>query len=354
MTNEDQARPPSGAYPPPPPGHMAPPPPPPGPSPYQRPQPAAYAPVSPPSYAQPNPPVATPPKKRSGWIVALVISLLLLCGLGACIAAFLIAGGSGQKDKITQAEMHYAAAETAVAAAESAIESATAAGNPDQMTAAIAEATKAVRSSRDEIAAAKASAEQLKESQGRTDYLASLVAATAALDGLDNLVAYLDTASGMVEKSNEAGRITKKANSDLDDAVGLGNKSSYTQMRTKALAASAGYAKATMLFDEADKLDPSAELAKAAVYTRKRKEQSDVVIRMADEGKAGRLSAYNADIKKQAALGKAAMAAGLPAILSDPNWAENRLAALGKTIMSDAEKADTLRKKALEELGFKK
>ena len=90
------------------------------------------------------------------------------------------------------------------------------------------------------------------------------------------------------------------------------------------------------------------------MYTRKRKQQSDIVVRMAEAGKAGRLSAYNADIKKQAALGKAAMAAGLPAILTDPNWAKNRLEVLGKAIMADAEQADTLRKKALEELGYSK
>jgi hypothetical protein len=222
------------------------------------------------------------------------------------------------------------------------------------MTVAITVATKSVRTSRDEIASARTSAEQLKESQGKTDYLASLTAATAALDGVENLVGYLDTASGMVGKSNEAGDITRKANSDLDESVALGNKNSFTRMRAKAVAASAGYAKATFLFEEADKLDPTAELAKAASYTRKRKEQADVVIRMADAGKAKRYSAYNSDIKKQAALGKAAMAAGLPAILTDSKWAQNRLAALGKAIMADAEKADTLRKKALGELGYTK
>lgn len=299
------------------------------------------------------PPSASPPKKRRGWVIALIVVLLVLCGLGACITAFFI-GGSGDKDKITQSETHYAAAEAALGVAESAIESATAADNPGQMTAAIAEATKAVRTSRDEIASARTSAEQLKDSQGKTDYLASLAAATAALDGAENLVRYLDTASGMVSKVNEAGEITKKANSDLDDAIGLGNDSSYSKMRAKAVSAATGYAKAAFLFEEADKLDPTAELAKAATYARKRKEQSDIVIRMAEAGKAGRLSAYNSDIKKQAALGKAALAAGLPAILADPNWAENRLAVLGKTIMADAEKADTLRKKALEELGYTK
>jgi len=364
MTNDDQAPRPGGAYPPPPPGGMAPPPPPPGAAytpqqpampdqpPVYAPQPAPVGQVLPPTYMQPASAAAHPSKKRSGWIIALIVGLLLMCGLGACITTFLVSSGSGDKDKITQSETHYGAAEAAVIVANSAIETATASETTDQMTLAIGEATKSIRTARDEIASAKSSAEQLKDSQGRTNYLASLTAATAALDGLENVVGYLGTASGMVSKSTEAGEITKKANSSLDEAVVLGNKGSYTKMRSKAVAASDGYARATVLFEEADKLDPTAELAKMATYARKRKQQADIVIRMADEGKAGRLSAYNADIKKQSALAKAAMAVGTPAILSDPNWAQNRLAAIEKTVMADAEKADTLRKQALQELGY--
>ncbi len=344
MANNDPSPQSTGASPPPPPGGLAPPPPPPR---------AAYPPVPQPA-AQWKPPSSTPPKKRNGWVIALIVGLLSLCALGACITTFVIAGGSAEKGKVTQAEAHYAVAESQVGSAESAVESATAAGSADQMTVSITVATKSLRSARDEIAAAKTSAERLKESPGKTDYLASLAAATAALDGLENLIGYLDTASGMVSRANQAGEITKQANSDLDDAIGLGNKGAYAQMRVKAKAASSGYAKAATLFEDADKLDPTAELAKAATYARKREQQADIVVRMADEGKAKRYSAYNSDIKKQKALGEEALAAGLPAILSDPNWAQTRLAALGKSIMLDAEKADTLRRKALEELGYTK
>jgi len=292
-------------------------------------------------------------QKQRSLVTALIVLLLLACALGACVATYIVLGNSSKKDKITQAESHYTAAETAVGAAESAIESATAAGDPTQMTSGIAKATKSLRSARDEVASAKASAEQLKESQGRTDYLASLAAATQALDGLENLIGYLDTASGMMSKADEAGVVAKQANSDLADAVALGNKGSYTKMRAKASAASEGYSKAAILFEEADKLDPTAELAKVATYARKRKEQADTLIRMADEGKAGKFSAYNADIKNQEALDKAAMAAGTPAILSDANWADKRLEAIRTTIVADAERADALRKTALEELGYK-
>jgi len=358
MTSEDQTSPPPGAYPPPPPGGAAPPPPPPPPGAYYPPQPpAAGVPVSAPGtppqvVPQQGSPSARPPKKKGkGGIIALVVALLVLCGLGACVAVFLFSG-SGEKSKIAQAETHFTNAETAVGAAESAIASATAAGTGEAMTSSVAAATKSIRTARDEVASARATAETLKDSQGKTDYLASLAAATSALDGLENLIRYLDTASGMVAKANEAGAIAKKANEDLDDAIGYGNDSSYSKMRSKAVAARDGYAKATVLFEEADKLDPSAGLAKVTTYTRKRKEQSDVVIRMADNGKAGRLSAYNDDIKKQAALGKDAMAAGTPEILDDPKWAEKRLADLSTSIMADAEKTDTLREKALKELDY--
>ena len=351
MTDQNQTPPqPGGSYPPPPPGGMAPPPPPPG-------APAPQPPVGTPASSRPTrpPPLLTdepPKKKRAGWIVALVVGLLLLCGLVACVTAFLVFGNSGDKEQITQAETHYSAAETAVGVAETALDSAGTGDDANQTATAIADATKAVRTARDEIAAAKASAEQFDDSQGKSDYLASLAAATAALDGLEDLIAYLDLATGMASKAQEAGDLTIKANKDLNDAVEYGNKSSYTKMRSNAVAAGNAYAKAALLFDEADKLDPTAELAKAATYARKRKEQADIVVRMADEGKAGKISAYNSDIKKQAALGNAAEKAGTPAIISDPNWAATRLAALGVTITAEAEKADTLRAKALEALGY--
>ena len=107
-----------------------------------------------------------------------------------------------------------------------------------------------------------------------------------------------------------------------------------------------------MLFREAHALDVSAGFDKAAIYAEKRKLEADVVARMADEGKANHVSAYNSDIKKQAALGKQAEAAGTPAIVSDPNWAENRLADVGNKIDAAAKQADDLRTKALKELGI--
>jgi len=172
------------------------------------------------------------------------------------------------------------------------------------------------------------------------------------MDALEDLLAYLGTASDMLVKVEEASGLAKNANSALNDAVGAGNKSSYSAMKTKAKAAQADYAKAAVLFRAAHELDPTAELNKAADYCDKRKAQADVVVRMADEGKSGKTSAYNEDVKKMNRLGDEAMKIGEPAIVTDPQWAEKRLAALTTLLDEQGAKADELHKKALVGLGF--
>jgi hypothetical protein len=72
---------------------------------------------------------------------------------------------------------------------------------------------------------------------------------------------------------------------------------------------------------------------------------------MAKAGKAGDTDAYNAYIDKGKALRKQAAAIGEPAIDSDSDWAESRLAEFKRRLETSSKKADDLRKKALEELG---
>ena len=327
----------------PPPGGMAPPPPPPPPGMFQQPMPS-----QPP--AQPQPPA---PKKRTGLVIGIVVGVLvLLCALGGCVALFgAMSKSSSQKATIQQAETHYDAAMKAVETATSSLKKASSGSSADTK-AAIAETNKLLRTGRDEIAASKTSAEQLSDSSGKADYQKSLVAAVATLDALQDMVAYMDTATGMADKAVQAAALTKAGNKSLNAAIGSGNAGKYSLMRTQAVAASTAYTKAALLFGQAHALDPSAGFDKAAAYAQKRKLQADVVIRMADEGRASRLSAYNADIKKQAALGKQAESAGTPAIVSDPNWAEHRLAAMGDKIDAAAKVADALRAQALKELGI--
>ena len=334
------------------------------PAPYPPPAPGApqYAPPQggPQYYPQPSgapstPPRGAPKKSHAGLIIGIILGVLVLCGLGACATVFIAAGTSGASDKkaATQAETHFSAAMTAVESADKALASAKGASNA-QTAKAVSDASKQLRAARDEVASAKASAEQIKDSQGKTDYLAGLTAATATLDTLEDMVAYMDSTNGMAARATEAGALASKANGQLGQAISRANGSSYGEMGSQAAAASTNYTKAAVLFKEADKIDPTAGLKAAVVYCQKRKAQADVVVRMAAEGKASRFTAYNADIKKQAALGKEAEAAGTPAIVSDPNWGQKRIAELTLLINTSSTKADELRAKALKELGVSK
>ena len=73
---------------------------------------------------------------------------------------------------------------------------------------------------------------------------------------------------------------------------------------------------------------------------------------MAADGTAGHISTYNSDLKKMNRFNTSADKVGTPAIISDKNWADKRLSELSDAITAASQKADELRKKALQELGF--
>ncbi len=333
---------------------------------YGRGVPGAYPPQ--PGMAPPPPPppglfpdqaaVVTPPqqpkKRRTGLIIGIVAGVLLLCVLASCagVIALGVSGSGGQKAIVKQAEEHFTAAMSAVETASATVKQAGGVDDP-KAAAAIDSAGKALRTGRDEIAAARAAAERLDASEGKTDYLASLTAATDALDALQDLVGYMGTATGMVAKVREAGAAASKGTEDLNAAIDAGNSSDYSRMKQRAQAASAAYAKAELLFREAAKLDAAAGLDKAAAYLVKEKEQADLAVQMADEGKAGKSSAYNRDIKRAQELRKQASAIGDPDIVKDPKWVEKRLAELEARITGSAAKADQLHAKALKALGVR-
>lgn len=330
--------------------------------------PQAYAqpgqPAQPPAYQPPPgyfPEQAAPPqppaKKGKGGVIGMVIAIVALCAIVSCgaVAFSLLKGGSPSKSELQQAETHFSAAVESVKGATASLESLNE-GDPSasEVSEAVSEADDALRSARDEIAAAKTIADQWKDTQGKADYLAGLTATTETLDLLQDLVAYVDTASGMLGKAKQAGKETEAGNDDLNAAVKAGNRSSYSTMRKRAQSAQTHYTKAAVLFREAHKLDKSAGLDKAAKYCDLRKKQADVVERMGVEGAARRLSAYNADIKKMNAYGKDAEKVGLPAIVSDRNWAQKRLADLQDDITAASKKVDEYREKAIKEFGFAK
>ena len=317
---------------------------------------ATMAPPPPPPpgmFAAASAPAPAPKKKRTGLIITVVLAVVL-CGLGGCVAAIVaLSSGGGDTKTISQAESHFSAMMSAVDTANVAMGGLkfdeTDIGAAEKV---VDETSKSLRVGRDEIAAARVAIEQLDASKGQTDYLGSLDAATESLDGLEELVAYLSTGVGMLDKMASAAKSTKSANDLLNAAISAGNSGKYSTMKAKAQSASAKYATAASQFDAAHQFDKSAGLDKAAKYARKRKEVAAVVVQMAKDGAAKKVSAYNKGIKKMNALIAQAEKIGEPAIVTDDNWVENRLADLEKRITSAGEKADQLHAKAIEELGY--
>jgi hypothetical protein len=281
---------------------------------------------------------------------------VLLCGIVSCgvLGTSLFKSGSGDKASIGQAEQHFNAAMTNVETANTSIQGLGSKPSSSKVASVVSETDASLRSARDEIAAAKTIADGWSDTQGKTDYQAGLTSANDALDAMQDLIAYLDTASGMMAKSKKAVSEANDGMDALNAAIKAGNGNHYSTMRSKALSASAHYVKAAMLFREAHKLDKSADLDKAARYCDLRRKQASIIVRMASEGTSHRVSAYNADIKRMNAAGRAADKLGAPAIVSDSSWAEKRLTALGAEATDAAGAADKLRAKALTELGYTK
>lgn len=311
----------------------------------------APPPPPPPGTFASTPPPAQPPRKRPVWLIVLVVAVVAICGVCGCVAAFGLLG-NGDDEAIGLAETHYTAAASGVESATVAIGELEASDAGAETQQVLDEAAAAIRAGRDEVAAARAAIETIDDSQGKSDYLASLDAATEALDGLDRVIVYLGTANTMLESLRKAGTAGGAAVDNLNAAIKAGNKSDYAKMKAKARSAASGFDTAADLFAQANDADPTAGLDKAVAYLRKREEQAKLVIVMADHGKAGRTSAYNTAIKKMNALGDAAEKIGEPDIISDPGWAENRMAELTDAVIASAERADALHAQALEELGY--
>ncbi len=319
-------------------GTMAPPPPPP---------PGTFA------AAQTPAPEPAPKKRRTALIIVIVLAIVL-CGIGACaVAGVALWAGNDDTETISQAEAHFSAMMSAVDTASVSLQ-----GlkfdetNIGEAQAVVDQTSQSLRTGRDEIAASRVAIEGLEASQGKTDYLASLDAATQSLDGLDALVIYLGSGMGMLEKMADGAKAAKSGNDLLNSAISSGNSKKYDKMKSKARDSAAKYVKAAALFDEAHKVDTSAGLDQAAKYARKRREVALVVVKMGTDGKAGRVSAYNKGIANMNKLNAAAEKIGEPAIVEDDNWVEKRLADLDKKITTNAENADALRAKALTALGY--
>jgi hypothetical protein len=308
----------------------------------------AYPPQAPIPQQSPQSP---PKKKRTGLIIGIVVGILALCGAGAlAVGVSVISADAEQKKLVATSEAHLSAALGHAKDIGSSVEKG--GSNPAGLDAVAADAQKKLQSGRDEVAKATGSAEQLKESQGRTDYLSSMKSLMEVFDALQEGVAYLGTLSSVLTKVEDGAKLITSGSDAVNDAISAGNSKKYTTMRQKATSAKASFTKAAALFRQAHAAEPTAGLDKLAQYCDKRKQQADVVIRMAGEGKAGRVAGYNADIKKQSALFNEAQKIGGQTKASDTKWLEERFAQYVEKAEAAAEKADTLREKALKELGY--
>lgn len=309
-------------------------------------------PPAPPGW-QPPPAVPQAPvrKNRTVWIVLAVAVTVLICLPALCVGSFVIVSARQQAatDKaLTIAEEHYNAATSAL---ESASESMGSFGDEGAAEDADAAADK-IRTARDELAAARAAVEPLDDSQGKKDYLSSLDYATESVKGIEELVASIRVLSQLSGQITQGTAAVRSADTLLDAAIEAGNRNKYAVMRSKGASAVSRYATAATIFSSANDLEPAAGLGTVVSYIKLRRQQASLAVRMADLGKADRIAAYNKLVKTQQTLDAKAEKVGEPAIVSDPNWFEARIAAEQTAFEEAGEKADEYRAKALEDLGY--
>lgn len=315
--------------------------------------PAGYAPAMPPQAAGYAPPPQTaPPKKRKTWLIIAIVAVVLVCLPAACLGAFAMSAAREQaktQEAVALAESHFAAATDALEAASQSMGAYGEAGDAGQAD----EAETKIRAARDELAASRASIEPLDDSQGKSDYLASLDAANEALEGIEQLIGTLRLLSQLSSQITEGTSAIRSADGQLDDAIDAGNDSKYDRMKSKASSAASGYDKARTIFESAHKLEPDAGLDTVVSYVKLRKQQADLAVEMATDGAAGRISAYNKQVDKQKSLDTKAEKTGEPAIVTNPKWFEERVAEQQSGFEQAGERADQLRGKALEEFDYK-
>ncbi|MDZ4169243.1 MAG: hypothetical protein U1E26_06260 [Coriobacteriia bacterium] len=340
MTDQGPYRPPPGYVEPTEPGAPAPPPPNPA-------APQGYTQSPQPGYA-PTPP---PAKKRNTGVIIAVVLAVIACMVVACIGTVVISVFGDQantRKAVESAEAHLDEATAELEASTADLSAFLEDGNSDSE----AKVSQQMRATRDDLAAARAVIEPLEESEGRTAYLGSLDAATEAVDGVETILGTVSVIMRLSGEVERGGKSIGVGNEALDSAITAANRKDFTTMKAKARAAARAYAAGITIFTAADKLEPEAGLLEVVAYAKLRKQQAEIIVKMADEGRAGRLSSYNKLVEQQAALDSKAEKTGTPAIVSDPTWAEGRVAEQQKAIEEAANRADELRKQALKAFGF--
>ena len=314
----------------------------------EQPQPAAPAQAGPSGPPQVPP---TPRKSRHGCLIATIVAVIAVVALAAAAVVF-VGMLTANTTKIRQAEKDYAAAVSSLDKAVTSFGKATTEPSGAAKKAALGQADTALRAARDEAAATRTSVDALPDSTGKKQYLDSLASMNGALDASQRLAAYLGVAGQMSTKMSQAASAGAKGNSDLGAAVTASNANDFTVMRKKAQSASANFVESAMLFREADQLDTSAGIDLLAAFADKRKQEAELLIRMASEGANHATKAFNADVEQARALRKQASAIPDPAIVKDSAWLAHRVKPMAAKVSDALTRADSLHTAALKSLGY--
>jgi hypothetical protein len=307
-------------------------------------QPAGYA-----GYQQPAP----APKKRKTGLIIGIIAVIMLCGILSCAIAgvALFAAGGNDKKAVMQAEEHWGKATDSIGVAGDSLRK-TAGASTDDARTALGEVEGALRTARDEVAASRTIIEPLSDSEGKKLYLASLDQATLSIDKTENLMTTLGVITQLTDQVQSAVDKIKSGHSDLKSSVKAGNRSSYSKMESEARSAGSKLAEAIGILKAAEKLDGSTDLAGAIAYVKVLKTQADLLEAMARYGRSGRVSKYNATIKKLKALDKKADKIKVPSVITDKDWASKRIEKVTTEIADAFGKADELHNQALAAYGI--
>lgn len=301
------------------------------------------------SYQQPP----APPKKRKTGLIIGIIAAVMLCAILSCAIAgvALFSAGGDDKKAVLQAEDHWVKATDSIGVAGDSMRKTAGASTKDAQ-AALGEVDSALRTSRDEITASRTIIEPLSDSEGKKLYLASLDQATVSIDKTEDLMKTLGVITQLTDQVQSAVDKTKSGHSDLKSSVKAGNGSHYSKMESEARTASSKLAEAIGILKAAEKLDSSTDLAGAIAYVKVLKTQADLLAAMASYGRSGRISKYNATIKKLKALDKKADKIKVPAVITDENWAVKRVEKVTTEIADAFGKADELHNQALAAYGI--
>ncbi|MBI5232519.1 MAG: hypothetical protein HY876_10205 [Coriobacteriales bacterium] len=221
-----------------------------------------------------------------------IVALLALCGCAAVVIGFMGSAADTTK-KYEAAEVHYAAAVTALAVLDDAEQLASADDLATMADEWDAKVTPGVEAAQNELELAAAELDDVDESEAKTAYLASLKSSQALLSEMGKLSDELDTLADVGQDIDSLGKRLVKANASLDSAVADTQDRKWGSCITKAESARANYRTAEAQLRKLHKRYSSFGFNKIAADTAIRRQAAERIIAVAKAGRAGNISRAN-------------------------------------------------------------